>query len=235
MLHTEAARYYDKIYSWKDYEQETSWLVRCISDNLKGSCESLLDVACGSGRHLELLKRHYTVEGLDLSETLLSLARSRNPDIRLHHGDMMSFELGRTFDVVTCLFSSIGYAKSAAALRRTIATMARHVRGNGLLLVEPWFSPQNWHTGTVHAQLVNEPDLKIARIHTSMREDRLSVMDMHYLVGTPAGTDHFVERHELGLFTPDEMRESFTAANCSVSVFEDWPGGRGLYLGVKAA
>ena len=35
----------------------------------------------------------------------------------------------------------------------------------------------------------------------SERRGNMSVMDMHYLVGTPTGVEHFIERHELALFS----------------------------------
>ena len=80
---------------------------------------------------------------------------------------------------------------------------------------------------------IDEPDLKIARINTSFVEGRLSSMDMHYLIGTPEGTEHCVERHELGLFTPEEMRHALTT--CGLEVIYDAPGltGRGLYIGQR--
>jgi SAM-dependent methyltransferase len=93
----------------------------------------LLDVACGTGRHLEYLRERYDVEGLDISLELLAIARQRLPGIRLHHGDMTAFDLGKTFDLVTCLFSAIGYVKTLENLRRAVGCMARHLKAGGLL------------------------------------------------------------------------------------------------------
>jgi hypothetical protein len=111
--------------------------------------------------------------------------------------------------------------------------MAAHLQPGGILLLEPWFTPQEWRSGTVHAQFVNEPELKIARINTSATEGSVSLMEMHYVIGTPSGTEHFVERHELGLFEHSQIENALNAANCAVSYFPDAPGGRGLFLGKK--
>jgi hypothetical protein len=78
---------------------------------------------------------------------------------------------------------------------------------------------------------VDQPDLKIARINTSLTEGRLSVFDLHHLVGTPAGTEHFVERHELGLFTNEEMRSAMERTGLIVRFDPEGLTGRGLYLG----
>jgi SAM-dependent methyltransferase len=112
---------------------------------------TLLDVACGTGRHLELLSDGYRVEGLDLDAQLLAVARERLPSVPLHSGDMRDFELGRRFDVVTCLFSSIGYVRDDDELDRAIAAMARHLSPGGLMVVEPWFTPEMWNVGQLHA------------------------------------------------------------------------------------
>jgi SAM-dependent methyltransferase len=187
MMLSDTSRYYDKIYGLKNYEQEADGLMRVMSEH-GASGGRLLDVACGTGRHIEFFKKRYAVEGLDISETLLGLARARNPDVRFHRADMMSFDLNSHFDVVTCLFSSIGYVRTVSGLTRAIQAMAAHLQPGGILLLEPWFTPQEWRSGTVHAQFVNEPELKIARINTSATEGSVSLMEMHYVIGTPSGT-----------------------------------------------
>ena len=58
---------------------------------------------------------------------------------------MINFDLGRTYDVVTCLFSAIGIVGTYERLERAIWCMARHVRMGGALIIEPWFSPERWH------------------------------------------------------------------------------------------
>jgi ubiquinone/menaquinone biosynthesis C-methylase UbiE len=230
-MFSKTARYYDKIYSFKDYRAEAQSLTAVIDQNLRSGGNRLLDVACGTGHHIEHLKKRFAVEGLDLSEELLELARQQNPDVLFHQADMVHFELARQFEVVTCLFSSIGYVRTVENLRQAINCMAQHVVPGGVVLIEPWFTPDTWHPGTVHAMLIDEPELKIARVNTSFSEGRLSYFDLHYLIGTPQGTEHFVERHELGLFDRDEMTAAFEAAGLEVSYDEEGLTGRGLYIG----
>jgi ubiquinone/menaquinone biosynthesis C-methylase UbiE len=193
----------------------------------------LLDVACGTGKHLEHLREYYQVEGLDISPELLEIARWRCPAVPFHKEDMKAFRLGRTYDVITCLFSSIGYVKLVEDLGKAVANMAYHLSPGGMLVVEPWFSPENYWTGRVFANSVNEADLKIAWMYIQEVEGRISVSNIHYLVGTPQGIDHFVERHERGLFTHEEYLAAFRKAGLKVDYDSKGLAGRGMYIGTS--
>jgi SAM-dependent methyltransferase len=232
-MHQLSARYYDKLYAGKDYAGEVESLLHVIRRAMPSGARTLLDVACGTGRHLELLQPHFSVEGLDNSDEQLEEARRRLPGVPFHCLDMMDFALGRDFDVVTCLFSSIGYVRTLDKLERAVGSMAAHLNPGGLLIIEPWFTPDSWHAGTVHAVYVNEPELKIARINTSLTVGRLSVFDFHYLVGTPSVTEHFAERHKLGLFTVEEMQGAIEWAGLRASYDATGLTGRGVHLGQR--
>ncbi|MFN2543829.1 MAG: trans-aconitate 2-methyltransferase [Actinomycetota bacterium] len=226
--------FYDAIYSWKDYPAEVEKIERVIRARVPHA-RTLLDVACGTGKHLELLRERYEVEGVDLDPGLLAVARERLPDVPLHEADMREFDLGRTFDVVTCLFSAIGYARGRKELGRSIAAMARHVSPRGALVVEPWLGPDVWQEGHVNAVLVDRPGLKIARMNRADRDGQMSVMEMHYLVGTPGeGVQHFTEHHEMTLFRHDEYVDAFRAAGLNVDHDPEGLTGRGLYVASSA-
>lgn len=229
-MFTRSAAIYDAVYSFKDYAAEAARVHELVEERLAGAT-TLLDVACGTGKHLEVLRAWYRIEGLDLDGDLLEIARGRLVDVPLHEQDMTSFDLDRRFDVVTCLFSSIGYVGTVERLHAAVASMTRHLNPGGIVLVEPWFSPEAWTTGSPHLLTVDEPDLKVARVNVSQRDGPLAVMEFSYLVGTPAGVEHFSERHEAALFTDEEYRSAFAAAGLSVEHDRHGLIGRGLYLG----
>ena len=111
MFH-ELAALYDSTYATKDYRGECRRLRALVDASASGPAKRWLDVACGTGRHLEILRRNYDVAGVDLSPDMLRLARKRLPGIRLVLGDMRTFDLRERFDVITCLFSAIGHLRS---------------------------------------------------------------------------------------------------------------------------
>ena len=234
-MYTTTALYYDRIYASKDYAAEAAHLLQSIRRETGLAGGSLLDVACGTGRHIQQLKAHFAVQGLDITSELLEIARERNPGVDFHLGDMTDFWLGQRFDVVTCLFSAIGYVVNLEGLDKAIGCMARHVRPGGVLVVEPWLTPDAWKPNTVHAQFIDERQLKLARVSTSFVEGRLSYFDLHHLIGTPEETEYLVERHEMGLFTVDEMLAAFRRAGLDPTYEPEGPTGRGLYLARRTA
>lgn len=229
-----SARYYDLLYGFKDYADAARQVHQLIDRHHPGA-RRLLDVGCGTGRHLEHLREWYDVEGLDLNPELLEIARRRCPNVAFHLADMTDFEIEARFDVITCLFSSIAYVRTVDRLNAALAAMGRHLLPGGLIVIEPFFHPERYWTGTITANFVDEPETKIAWMYTSPPpEDGLAVLDIHYLVGTPAGVDHFTERHEFGLFTDAEYRAAIEDVGLKVAHDPEGPFGRGLYLGVTA-
>jgi SAM-dependent methyltransferase len=233
-MFTKSEQFYDAVYSWKKYDREAAKVRDLIGRHKRSDGNTLLDVACGTGRHIEYLRDGFAVEGLDLDPKMLDVARARHPGITFHHGDMIDFDLGRQFDVVVCLFSSIGYMKTVNRLAKAIANMARHLRPGGVLIVEPYFSPAAWKDSRLPAvNTAEQPDFKLVRMMVGSTEGTTAAFDLHYLVGTAGAVEYFVERHEFGLFTEDENRAAFAAAGLDVIHDPEGLIGRGLYIGTR--
>jgi ubiquinone/menaquinone biosynthesis C-methylase UbiE len=241
-MHGKSARIYDDIYSFEDYQVTARRLSGLIEAHRPGA-KSLLDVACGTGKHLEILRNRYEVEGSDVSPEMLEISRARCPGVQFHLADMAELSIGRTFDAVSCLYSSIGYMTTLERMERAIAAMAGHVAPGGALFVEPWFGPDNYWTETAQRifapgrplmEYVDRPDLKIACIYRTEREERLTRFLFHFLVGTPQKIEYYTEIHDLGLFTDQEYVEAFRKAGLT-RIVRDPQGayGRGMFIGTR--
>jgi SAM-dependent methyltransferase len=226
-------RFYDLVYSWKDYPAEAARLHSLVQARKRSPGNSLLDVACGTGKHMELLRDNYDVEGLDLDAEMLAVARQRLPGVPLHLEDFRGFDLGRLYDVVVCLFSSIAYARNTNELEQAIACLARHVQPGGVVVVEPFFAPDDYRPGYVQMLCVEEPDLKITRMSAGVVRDQRVHFDFHYLVGHPTGIDHIVEAHELSLFRVSQYMDAFRSTELVVQHDAEGLMGRGLFVGTK--
>jgi SAM-dependent methyltransferase len=227
------ARLYDLIYErglGKDYEADAA----LVASYLPPSTRTVLDVACGTGLHLQHLRHRYDCTGLDLDADMLAVARQRCPDVPLVEADMVDFDLGRTFDGVLCLFSSIGYVRTEARLRQTAATFARHLAPGGVVVVELWLTPDQIITGHVGVLHASGDGVEVQRMSQIDVDGTTSTIQMHYLIGTPDGVTHEHEAHELGLFTHDQYRDAFEAAGLSVSIDPNGSAmGRGLLVAVS--
>ena len=223
---------YDVIYSYKDYAAESARIVE-IARGHNPAARTLLDVACGTGRHLEHLRSSFETEGVDADEDMLEIARARLPGVPLAIGDMRDLDLGRRFDVVTCLFSAIGFAHDLEVLGLAAASLARHVADGGILLLEPWVTPEQWVSSRPHVLATEQAGLSVARVALSGRVGRISTVEMQYLVAAPDGITHFSEHLEFGLFTHDEMRGALEATGLSVAHDPAGLIGRGLWLGLR--
>jgi SAM-dependent methyltransferase len=231
---TETAELYDAFYAWKDYPAEAERIHAIIGSRI-ASARTLLDVACGTGAHLEQLRAWYEVEGLDVDAKLLAIASVKLPGVRLHQADMRDFDLGRQFDVVTCLFSSIGYVEDERQLRGAVARMTDHLAPGGVLLVEPWHSREKFdphHIG--RALFVDQPDLQAVRLNGSRVEGDRSIFDFHYLVATPGKVEHRTETHSLGLFSDAQYRQALELAGLETEHDAEGLMGRGLWIGRRS-
>lgn len=236
-MYHDFADLYDAFYGFKDYDAEAARVRELVVAHGGPGEGALLDVACGTGGHVGGFRAHYAVEGLDAAAPMLEVARARFPEVAFHHGDMRSFSLGRRFDVVTCLFSSIGYMRTEEDLRAAAATLARHLRPGGALVVEPWLTPDVFRPGRLDLGTVDEPARKAARLALGRLEPGpvpASVIEYHFLAGTPEGVRYAVETQAMGLFTPAQITAALEACGLRVAYEARGLAGRGVYVALAA-
>ena len=225
---------YDAIYvgaRLKDYRGEAAALAGLIRQR-QPDAVTLLDVACGTGEHAKHLAAEFgfQVDGVDLEPGFASRAASKVPGGRFHVGDMTEFALDSRYDVVTCLFSAIGYVRDAGSLRRALERFRAHANPGGLVIVEPWFEPEQWHPGRVSHVCVPGDESLVCRVSHAGVEGSTSIVDFHYLIGSPAGIEHRREVHRLQLFTREKMLAAFVAAGLQAEHDAEGISGRGLYI-----
>ncbi|MBX9938458.1 MAG: class I SAM-dependent methyltransferase [Candidatus Obscuribacterales bacterium] len=232
----QSAGFYDLLNRQKDYAAEVAYLSSRIEKHKKSEGNRLLDVACGTGQHIYFLQTSMKCEGLDIDSEFLDICSDKLPGMKFHLGDMTNFQLADKFDVVTCLFSSIGYVKTVDLLDSTIKNMADHINPGGLLIIEPWYTPATFKPGHSTVIVEETDEYKIVRMNLWLQKEMVAQGHSHILVMNNAGIQHIQELHELALFTNEEYAASMRAAGLEVvEVDENGPIGRGLFVGRKIA
>jgi len=234
-VYKEFADIYDLIYSFKDYKKEVKKIKKLIKKYKSTDGSELLDVACGTGKHLQYFKDSFICTGVDINEGMLNVAKNKVKGVIFKQADMVNFDLNNEFDIIISLFSSIGYVKTYTNLEKTIVNFANHLKQGGVLIIEPWFTKSTYWVGHPGMTTYDGDDIKIARLNTAKIENDLSVMDMHYLiVEKNKDVKYFVDKHELGLFDTDKTLELMKKAGLKAEFLKDGlMKERGLYIGVK--
>ncbi len=126
-------RFYDA--AMGDRTEMASYIRRLIRRH-KPRARTLLELACGTGAILKILAKSYDVVGLDLSPSMLSIARKKLPQVKFFQRNMVSFDLGRKFDVIICVFDSINHVLEFADWQKIFRNAARHLEEDGLFLFD---------------------------------------------------------------------------------------------------
>lgn len=228
---TETVDLYDEFYADKDYPAEIAH-VWDLAVNAGVNPESVVDLACGTGRHLAGFAQRCTrVVGVDLTPAMVAVANGRLASIPGQHravvGDFATVNLDQRFDLAVCLFSSLAYCGSSKGLRDAAANIARHLRPGGVAVVEPFYGPEDWLPGRVGHDLVARDDLVLVRIARSGLDGECAVVDFHYTAATPDGVTCWEEAHRLLLAEPAAYLAAFRDAGMAAHWLADGlPTGR---------
>ncbi|QFU86886.1 bifunctional 2-polyprenyl-6-hydroxyphenol methylase/3-demethylubiquinol 3-O-methyltransferase UbiG [Amycolatopsis sp. YIM 10] len=214
----EHAELYELVFNsrGKDFDAEADKHAQLILSRFP-EAKSLLDVACGTGAHLAAFaKRFDHVEGVELTPAMRDVATTRLPRSAVHLGNMVNFDLGRTFDAVTCLGNAIGEVGSAEEVAATVARMAAHTVPGGVVIVEPWWFPELFIDGYIGSHLAEDDGRVVARVsHSTVHEGR-SRIAFEAIVADSDGIRKFSSVLSVGLFTREEYESAFERAGCTV-------------------
>ncbi|OHB97733.1 MAG: hypothetical protein A2W74_09995 [Planctomycetes bacterium RIFCSPLOWO2_12_38_17] len=145
-IFSEYAAYYDILYQDKDYAGEALFISQLIDKLLSKNRRNiqLLDLACGTGRHaMELSKLGYQVEGSDVSEKMIRIAKEEsnknNFGITFYNESFQTAgRLGKKYDVVLSLFSAICYITSYNDLSIAFRNISSLLNAEGIFIFDFW-------------------------------------------------------------------------------------------------
>ncbi|HTY35343.1 class I SAM-dependent methyltransferase [Mycobacterium sp.] len=217
----------------KDWAAEARDVTNLIRRR-RPNASSLLDVACGTGAHLETFRTCFEhVEGVEVAPAMRDRAVRRLPGVPIHPQDMRTLDLNHSYDAVTCLCTAVGYLNTVEEMRVVVQRMADHLMVGGMLFVEPWWLPEQYIDHYVGSDLVHDGDRVLARVSYTEKRDRAAHMQVRWLVGDPSGLRSFDIVEVFTLFTREEYLAAFEDAGCTAHYQLGWLTGRGIFVGIR--
>jgi SAM-dependent methyltransferase len=231
------ARYYDQIYlKMKDYEKEAKTVRNVIKELEKKKPKTLLDVGCGTGEHLKHLCIDFQCTGIDINRNMIKTAKNKVPNAKFKVADMTNFGLKERFDIITCLFSSIGYVQDFNRLVKTLENFHKHLNEKALVIVEPWIFKKDFKEGYIGINTYEDENVKLARMATSQILKSKWLIFMHYLIGEKGKIRHDKELHKMLALNYEDYIKAFKLSGLkSVKFLKEnlWDGCRGLFIATK--
>ncbi len=216
-------RLYDLVFP--DAEDITGKMCRSAFERyLPAPPTSVLDVGCGTGRLLDSLSQTIAeCWGVDYMETNVAYARTARPQLVIHHGDMRTIRLGRTFDVVTCLGNALSYVLTNDDLVRTVEGFAAHVQA-GALLIADVLNARCYLQGDGFQRriegTVDTPEFKATSVSMHSLDQSSRVLTRRRLWHIP-GWPQVEDYAEYRLLYPEEMRRLLETGGFEVAGMYD--------------
>ena len=125
-----------------DYDKLASFIASQIKENENTKSSLVLDLACGTGKLTFKLREYgYDMTGVDLSEDMLSIAKSyayknKIDDVLFLCQDMREFELYGTVDACACTLDSINYLTRLDDVKKCFSLVHNYLIPEGVFIFD---------------------------------------------------------------------------------------------------
>jgi len=109
--------------------------IKKILKSLNFKPQNILDVACGTGRLAKIfLDKDYDVKGLDISESMLEIARKRG--LKVYQSNMVDFNVGQKYDLIISTYDSLNYVLQESSLKKCFNSIKKHLNQKGIFICD---------------------------------------------------------------------------------------------------
>lgn len=167
---------------------------------------SVLDLACGPGRHLiGFAKLDLEVTGVDLSGFLLNQAANlidqQGLSANLVHSDLLKYQPGQKFDLITNLFTSFGYYPKPADNQKVLDNAYQWLNPGGTFIIDTFGKEQVAHAiEPVHCTEYDNGDVRFER---PLLIENMSIYANEWIL--VRGDKAFRWEYEHFVYTPVEL------------------------------
>jgi SAM-dependent methyltransferase len=205
------AKYYNLLYKDKNYAEEYSYICEIIKKHNGLNGKNILDIGCGTGRHLNLFKNDgFSVSGVDSSENMINVAKKiLNQDDNLLCVKASEFSFNKKFDIIISLFHVMSYQTENSELEKVFQNISAHLNDGGLFIFDFWYGPAVLSDPpVVRIKHLEDTKTKITRITEPVMRYNENIVDVNFEVLLEDKETHILERinekHEMRyLFLPE--------------------------------
>lgn len=212
-LYSELIGWYHLVDPPEEHREETDAFAEAFARAVDAPLETLLELGAGAGHNAVHLKRRLRCTLTDLSEPMLSLNRTLNPECEHLQGDMRTLRLGRTFDAVL-VHDAVCYMTTRADLLAAAQTAFVHTRPGGAAIFAPDCVRETFReTSEVISGDDGRRALKcVAWTWDPDPADSEAVVDFAFLLREGDIVTAVHDRHVEGLFSRHEWERILTRA-----------------------
>jgi len=211
-LYRDLAEYYFAIESaHRNVEDDINLVKSYLADFMK---PSILDLGCGTGEHLNLLKESTsTCTGIDSSIEMLNIAKKRFPEkISFILKNFKNFDFYNEFDVIISLFGSMDYLINDKDVDTFFWNTWRAMKPGGIGIFEVWNSIpvkkiRNKPVSLVSKLKYNDILIERERGFGMLEETSRTIVEVKYRyhIHRPDGSESVNDTHIMRAFELDEI------------------------------
>lgn len=139
-------KYYALGYRWNT-EVECDFIESCLKAYGPAGAKRLLDIGCGTGRHLfELARRGYAMTGIDPTPEMVAHVKaqrdSAGPSVNIVSGSLQQLSVSGQFDAAYCFMDTFRFLLANEDIVQHLQAVAARLSPGGLYLTDFWVPRQ---------------------------------------------------------------------------------------------
>ena len=220
---------YDLLNEGKPYRAEVIF-VQDVFKNIAGKSReltSVLDLGCGSGKHLAEFDATAKKVGVDRSQSMLDEAINRKiPNSNFIVNDICTVNVELSFDLVYSLFHVLSYQITEKDLILFFKSIAQHLKEDGVAVVDFWHrTPWDQDPPITRITRRQSDRAEVIRISEPKCDLLTGVVEIHMdLFAKSEGDEftHFTEDHTMRSYTLAELSLAAQLAGLEISASGPW-------------
>ena len=214
------------------YEEEAAQWRKLLRQHLGPGRHRILELGVGGGHNLSHLKQEFDAAAVDISPRMLDLSRQLNPEVRHIQGDMRCLDLNEKFQAVL-IHDAVSYLTCVDDLQKTVATAARHLAKDGVLIMAPDYFRETFISNRVTHFTNSIEGITVTFLEHTWDPDPSDTeieVNMFFLIMKDGTLTVEEDRHTLGLFPQSIWQDVLDEAGYTVEWVpcpyqeEDMPG-----------